>query len=97
MVFSSSGVMESSVAIWSIKAPVPPAQERTSMEPVRKRILASSPPSSMTTSASGMYFLVAVRVAYTSWTKGMPRSSARPMPAEPDTQRLARFSWGNFS
>ena len=70
---------------------------RTSMEPERKRILASSPPSSMTTSASGMYLFTAVRVAYTSWAKGMCRSSARPMPAEPDTHRLARRSSGNFS
>ena len=51
----------------------------------------------MTTSAWGRYFLVAVRVAYTSCTKGMSRSSARPMPAEPDTHRLAFFSSGNFS
>ncbi|CDD30434.1 unknown [Firmicutes bacterium CAG:94] len=70
---------------------------RTSIEPARNRIFASSPPSSMTTSASGMYFFTAVRVAYTSCTKGMCKSSARPMPAEPDTHRLARFVWGNFS
>ncbi len=58
--------MSKRVAIWSIKAPVPPAQEpfmRTSMEPERNSIFASSPPSSITTSASGIYFTTAVRVA----------------------------------
>ena len=46
-----------SVAIWSMKAPVPPAQEpfiRASMPPpLRKMILASSPPSSMMQSVPG--------------------------------------------
>ena len=54
--FISSGVIFSRVAIWSMNAPVPPAQVpfmRTSVPPVKNRIFASSPPSSMTTSASG--------------------------------------------
>ena len=44
------------VAIWSMKAPVPPAQlpfMRCSVPPVTKMILASSPPSSTAASASG--------------------------------------------
>ena len=47
----------SSVAIWSMNAPVPPAQEPfilTSSLFFKKRILASSPPSSMTASVFGM-------------------------------------------
>ncbi len=45
------------VAIWSMKAPVPPAQlpfMRSSRAPPKKMILASSPPSSMTASVPGM-------------------------------------------
>ena len=70
---------------------------RTSMEPERNRIFASSPPSSITTSASGRYFFTAVRVAYTSWTKGMPKSSESPMPAEPEMHSSALLAWGKRS
>ena len=89
----SSALIFSNVAIWSIKAPVPPAQEpfiRTSMPPVRKRILASSPPSSMMQSVPGASRPAATRVANTSWTKGTPTLSAMPMPAEPEMAKNAR-------
>lgn len=88
---SSSGTF-SSVAIWSIKAPVPPAQEPfilTSMPPERKRIFASSPPSSMITSVPGIKVFAATRVAYTSWIKSSPQLSATPMPAEPESATSA--------
>ena len=55
---SSSVVTFNSVAIWSMKAPVPPAQlpfMRSSSPPLKKMIFASSPPSSMTASVSGSY------------------------------------------
>jgi len=74
------------VAIWSMKAPVPPAQEpfiRSSSAPPKKMILASSPPSSMTASVSGMYWLTAAAVAYTSCTKSISAALATPRPAEP--------------
>ena len=55
---SPAASVERSAAIWSMKAPVPPAQLpfiRSSSPPLRKMILASSPPSSMTASVSGSY------------------------------------------
>ena len=88
----SSALIFSSVAIWSMKAPVPPAQEpfiRTSMPPVRNRILASSPPSSMMQSVPGASLLAATRVANTSCTNGTCTLSAMPMPAEPEMARSA--------
>ena len=75
-----------------MKAPVPPAQEpfiRTSRPLVRKRILASSPPSSMMTSVPGASRLAATRVANTSCTKGAFTLSAMPMPAEPEMANTA--------
>ena len=90
---SSSADIFKSVAIWSMNAPVPPAQEpfiRTSMPPVRKRILASSPPSSMTASVSGASRFTATRVAKTSCTKGTATPSAIPIPAEPEMAKSAR-------
>ena len=63
---------------------------RTSMPPVRKRIFASSPPSSMTTSVPGTRRFAATRVANTSCTKGTPTLSAMPMPAEPEIANTAR-------
>ena len=98
--FISSGVILSSVAIWSMNAPVPPAQlpfMRTSVPPVRKRIFASSPPSSMMTSASGEKRDAATRVANTSCTNGTPHASARPMPAEPEMARYACCPWATSS
>ena len=77
----------SSVAIWSMKAPVPPAQEpfiRSSMPPSKKMILASSPPSSMTAEASGSSRSTTSPVAKTSWTKGTPAPWASPRPADPE-------------
>ena len=81
-----------------MKAPVPPAQlpfMRTSVPPVRKRILASSPPNSMMTSVLGARRFAATRVANTSCTKGTPQLSARPMPAEPEmaSQAVRPPSW----
>ena len=70
-----------------MKAPVPPAQEPfilTSIPSVRKRIFASSPPSSIIQSVPGIKVFAAIRVAYTSWTKGICTPSARPIPAEPE-------------
>ena len=89
----SSALIFRRVAIWSMKAPVPPAQEpfiRTSVPPVKNRILASSPPSSMMTSVPGTRRLAATRVANTSCTKGTPTLSAMPMPAEPEMANSAR-------
>ena len=88
----SSGVMRRRVAIWSMKAPVPPAQEpfiRTSRPLVKNRILASSPPSSMMQSVPGARRFAATLVAKTSCTKGRSASSAMPMPAEPETAKRA--------
>ena len=85
--FISSALIFSRVAIWSMKAPVPPAQLpfiRTSVPLVRNRILASSPPSSMTQSVFGIKRLTATRVENTSCTKGTPQLSAKPIPAEPE-------------
>ena len=84
---SSSTVMLSSVAIWSINAPVPPAQLpfiRSSIPPLKKIIFASSPPSSITQEASGSRSFTTCAVAKTSCTNGMCAASARPKPAEPD-------------
>ena len=64
--FISSPVMFIKDAIWSANAPVPPAQVpfmRTSRLPFKKRIFASSPPSSITTSVSGMRLDTATFVA----------------------------------
>ena len=79
--------MSSSTAIWSMNAPVPPAQEpfiRSSMPPAKKITLASSPPSSITAPVSGASRPITAPVAYTSWMKGRPAASAMPIPAEPD-------------
>ena len=54
--FNSSAVTFSKDAIWSINAPVPPAQLPfilISKPPVRNNILASSPPNSITVSVFG--------------------------------------------
>ena len=92
--FISSALIFSRVAIWSIKAPVPPAQlpfMRTSVPLVRNRIFASSPPSSITQSVAGTNRLTATRVENTSCTKGTPQLSARPIPAEPEMLSRALF------
>ena len=84
---SSSVVTLRSIAIWSMKAPVPPGQEpfiRSSMPPSKKIIFASSPPSSTTAEASGSRRRTTSPVAKTSWTKGIPALSASPSPAEPE-------------
>ena len=83
---SSFGCTSSNTAIWSIKAPVPPAQEpfiRSSSCPVRNTIFASSPPNSMTTSAFGTKVPTHFLVAKTSCTKSTPLAFATPRPAEP--------------
>ena len=75
-----------SSAIWSIKAPVPPAHVpfmRCSRASPKKVILASSPPSSMTTSVSGIKCSTVVVAAITSCTNGILATSANPMPPEP--------------
>ena len=62
----SSTVIFSSTAIWSMNAPVPPAQEpfiRSSVPPRKKITLASSPPSSTTTLVSGSSRLMTSPVA----------------------------------
>ena len=66
---SSPTLTFSSEAIWSIKAPVPPAQlpfMRWSSPPVKKIILASSPPSSMAQVASLWRSFTTSAVANTS-------------------------------
>ncbi len=88
---SSSGVILSRVAIWSINAPVPPAQEpfmRSSRPPEKNIILASSPPSSITTSVSGWKRSTAPAVANTSCTNSRLAALATPSPAEPVMARL---------
>ena len=60
--FISSVFTSRRVAIWSIKAPVPPAQVPfilASMELPRNIIFASSPPSSIITSEFGIFFSAA--------------------------------------
>ena len=79
--------MLSRVAIWSINAPVPPAQLpfiRSSIPPLKKIIFASSPPSSITQDVSGSRSFTTCAVAKTSCTNGMCAASASPKPAEPD-------------
>ena len=73
-------------AMWSMKAPVPPAQTpfmRSSGALPKYMILASSPPSSTMVSVWGMSFFTAVAAAMTSCTKGSCNRWAMPMPAEP--------------
>ena len=95
---SSATSTSSSVAIWSMNAPVPPAQlpfMRSSMPPVarsKKMILASSPPSSTTTLVSGASARTSSPTTNTSCWKGRPAASARPMPAEPEMAARKRPS-----
>ena len=96
--FITFGVTPISCAIWSMKEPVPPAQVPfilTSTAPVKKRILASSPPSSITTSVSFSFFSTANLVAKTSCTKGTFKASATPIPAEPEKAVIISSSSGN--
>ena len=68
------------------RPPSPPAQEpfmRCSTPWVRKRILASSPPSSTAQSASGYRARTASEAEKTSCTKGRPACSDSPSPADP--------------
>ena len=73
-------------AIWSINAPVPPAQVpfiRCSIDFPKYIILASSPPSSITTSVFGMYFSTALLQATTSWIKGTFKNVAADIAPDP--------------
>ena len=73
-------------AIWSMNAPVPPAQlpfMRCSNAPSKNVILASSPPNSMATSVSGITSSTVRVHAITSWTNGISKTSARPIPPDP--------------
>ncbi len=84
-----------SVAIWSMKAPVPPAQVpfiRCSGTGLRYVIFASSPPSSMTTSASGCSRSMTSVAAMTSWKKSTPIMSATWRPPEPVTPAVSSAS-----
>jgi len=90
----SSTSMPNNEAIWSIKAPVPPAQlpfMRMSAPPAwfKYTTLASSPPMSMTVVTPGYRPRTARTVAETSCTNGIPCRSASPMPTEPVTAILA--------
>ena len=94
---SSSMLTFSSTAIWSMKAPVPPAQlpfmRRSAARPLRKNTtLASSPPMSMSDDVSGWRFMTAFVAATTSWTKGRECFSEKPMPTEPVSLTLASAS-----
>ena len=87
------GSMSRSVAIWSMKAPVPPAQEpfmRMSglLFLWKKTILASSPPKSMSVKSVRPVSFIAALAAKTSCTNGSPERSDNPMPAEPVTHTL---------
>ena len=53
------------------------------LNPVKKMIFASSPPSSITASVPGSRALTAAAVAYTSCTKSRLLALATPSPAEP--------------
>ena len=73
-------------AIWSIKAPVPPAQIPFilwSIPPDKKVTLASSPPSSITTSVSGLYSSIDLVLDITSCSNLIPIFLDRPIPPEP--------------
>ena len=72
---SSPTLTPRSTAIWSMKAPVPPAQlpfmRRSAARPSRKNTtLASSPPMSIIDDVSGYDFCTAFVAATTSWTNG---------------------------
>ena len=74
------------MAIWSIKAPVPPAQVPfilCSMALPKYVIFASSPPSSMATSVWGINFSTAREQVTTSCSNLAPIFSARASPPEP--------------
>ena len=76
----------SNVAIWSMKAPVPPAQAsfmRSSTPLFKNKILPSSPPNSMATSTPCSLFFKKVVAAMTSWIKGACRELAKLSAAEP--------------
>ncbi len=78
--------VSSSEAIWSMKAPVPPAQVpfmRCSMPLSKKMILASSPPSSIAQSVWGMRTSTARLEAMTSCTNSRSSHWASSMPPEP--------------
>ena len=75
-----------SVDIWSMNAPVPPAHDpfiRCSGVGLRYVIFASSPPSSMMTSACGTSSSIARVSAMTSCTNGTWIASASARPPEP--------------
>ena len=90
----------SRAAIWSIKAPVPPAQLPFilwSISFLRKVILASSPPNSMATSVSGIITSIAFIQAITSCTNSIPIQLAIPIPLEPVIFILKLISSPYFS
>ena len=89
--FSSSAVTPRMMAIWSMNAPVPPAQFpfilRSEASPsLKKTTLASSPPMSIRAAACGQVFLTALVAATTSCTNGKEHFSDMPIPTDPVTQ-----------
>ena len=88
---NSSGETPRRMAIWSMNAPVPPAQlpfiRRSEGCPSEKNtILASSPPMSIMVETSGWYILIYCVAATTSCTKGSDHRSAIPIPTDPVRQ-----------
>ena len=84
--FKPGVVVLSNVAIWSKKAPVPPAHVpfiRCSIDFPKYIILASSPPSSITTSVCGIYFSTVLLQATTSWINGRLKNSDTDNAPEP--------------
>ena len=84
--FNSMVLTLSKVAIWSMKAPVPPAQAsfiRSSTPLFKNKILPSSPPNSIATSTLWALFFKKVVAAITSWTKGASSELAKLKAAEP--------------
>ena len=86
--FICSTEKPNSSAIWSIKAPVPPAQfpfmRKSVAVPLRKNTtLASSPPMSIIVVQASEYCFTYCVAATTSCTKGNPHFSAIPIPTDP--------------
>ena len=82
-------------AIWSKNAPVPPAHVpfiRCSIDFPKYIILASSPPSSITTSVCGIYFSTALLHATTSCINGTSKNFAVLIAPEPVNAIVNSFS-----
>ena len=99
--FNPLGSVCNNEAIWSINAPVPPAQVpfiRCSIDLSKYIIFASSPPSSITTSVCGMYFSTALLHDTTSCIKFTFKNFATERAPEPVRARVnSEFGKSEFN